>query len=154
MRGCSRQLPPAVGALQACCIRRRILPHFPPPCRAEHAWVVRDVASARRMCLGGAQTVVATAAQAQTVTISDPPMLRWHESTHRGFLHPFRREVQQLLRCWQRLCVARSSGGSGGGGSGSGATPQAAAANLGSLPYDLVSCLGAALLAYKYTVHV
>jgi hypothetical protein len=122
--------------------------------------VVRDVVSTRRMCLNGAQAVVAAAGHTHAVAITDPPLLRWHESTHHGFLQTFRREVQQLLLCWRRLGAACSRGSSNGGGSssssGGSSEPEAPAASLGSLPFELVSWRPAAVgrfARHKCTMH-
>ena len=74
------------------------------------------------------------AAEPAHAVITDPPLLRWHESTHAAFPRPFRQQAAALLLCWQRLasCGPSCSSSSGSGGSGEGA------GDLGCLPFELV----------------
>ncbi|KAL4437012.1 hypothetical protein ABPG75_004151 [Micractinium tetrahymenae] len=98
-----------------------------------HAWVVRELEGARRMCLNGAQAIVAAPGK-QTAAITDAPALAWREDTHRAFSRDFQAAARTLLLCWQRLGVEGGRSSPRGG---------AAVANLGSLPFDVVSAGGA-----------
>lgn len=116
-----------------------------------HAWCARELSCWRRCTIDGAQAVYAAASSSPLpASITDAPLLCWHEATHCAFPREFQEQVRALLLCWQRL---------GGGSSGSGVDSSSTAAptidsggdvemaeasvpecdaSLGSLPYDLV----------------
>lgn len=99
-------------------------------------WIARCLSSGRRMCIGSAMAAVAHANSPRIAIITEPPLLRWSESTHGCFPRQFRQEASALLLSWKRLS---SSGGCAGNGRSAGCEwVSHATADLGALDVGLV----------------
>ncbi|KAI3433793.1 hypothetical protein D9Q98_003598 [Chlorella vulgaris] len=101
----------------------------------DHCWIARDVQSGRRLCINGAQAVIAHTTDGHTATITQPPLLCWDQHAGAAFPQQFRREASTLLLCWRRLGAASPQSSASSGDSCDGCPKPA---DLGALDFGLV----------------